>query len=443
MDRTSILEALIDDALARCPKDSSYIGELSVLLSDIQSTQTADMAIWHTWFQRFREIALNIGSARVASFWQSPSFDASVVDEAGSERGIIRANVTDYKRDKHSIGIAWEDAFARSYIPSYIAVRPVPLCTNSGMAALTVSCLTIRRRVPNNPKIAVGKRSYFENKEMLTRFFSQSDIQYFDESHPDTLRKMNADCVFVDTYTNDPEIVTVDIPLLLSAVRSTGKQTIVCIDATGTSSTYCSIPLWARSGTGMPIIVFESLNKLHQYGLDRVTGGIVWSYGIVSEELYLARDYSGSNMAEFSVAALPSPNKHLHTQYLRILEKNALRIANACADIPGISVSYPGLPSHSSHRIAKKIGFFGPFVSVTMPKGTYQSYRRALNRILSYAKKTNVPLIGGSTFGTPVTRVYTWPTRSEFERPYLRISPGLETDEEIHAICDVLRKAVR
>lgn len=398
------------------------------------------LSSWHELFQTCHELYGIVGALLTADHWQSPAFGSVDVDEVGDEQGRIIANLNDYKRDQHPLGVAWEKAYADMYLTHSFVTTPKAFATTSGMAALTVALFVIRQRLPEEYRIAVGRHSYFENFELLHMMFPKQNLYLFDEDHADTLKQIRPHAIFFDMIANDPEITVADSDGILKCAGTIGHHVDVVVDTTCASIAHFRVPAAVRMRGNVSVIGFESLNKYHQFGLDRTTGGVVWAMGILEDTIYRIRDHAGLNISEAAVAMLPSPNRALHIKYLRQLEQNAKIIANRLAAISGINVCYPGLSTHPDHRLVKR-GYTGSFVSVTFPGSSWRRYRKSLQDILVNAKNQHVPVIAGGTFGTSVSRIYTWMPRSEFEKPFLRIAAGLETPKEMVGVCDVLERA--
>ncbi len=375
---------------------------------------------FHEAFVRVRNLYALLGGALTADLWQSPAYRYVIADESGSETGKIKENFNDYKRDQHSFGVSLEKAYASAYLSGGFRVPPSPLACVSGMAALTVAAVYIGSRLGRDVPVAVGEHSYFENKELLESVFGSGRIEYFNETDPGAVAGNAYGAVFFDSQANDPDLTRADTR---GIVKAAGDAYVV-IDVTASSPV--SFPFPVRSGARL--IGFESLNKYHQYGLDRVTGGMLFAYGIPRDDLYRVRDHAGVNIPEQSAATVPSPNAALLARYMQRLRDNAVRIGSVLSGLRGVTVAVPQGT--------------GTFLSVRFDRGSTTAYRRAIGKILDEAGKRAVPLVAGSTFGTPATRVYTWDTRSPFARPFLRISPGLETPEQIDETASVIRSAI-
>lgn len=429
-----ILSYLLDDAIRKLSRSHRRADAFISLRDTLRKHPPSTVTAWHGMFRTCHGLYGELGGTLTSDHWQAPAFAAVGVDEAGDEAASIVANFNDYKRDQHGVGLAWEQAYAKEFLSGAFFRAPAAHMTTSGMAALMVAALVVRKRLPAEYRIAVGMHSYFENKELLSTVFPEHRITYFDEASPTSLSDIRPNAVFFDSLANDPSMTVADTSGILSVAGTFGHHTDVVIDTTCVSVAHVRIPLRTKLSGRVSVIGFESLNKFHQFGLDRVTGGIVWAMGIPAYTIYRMRDHAGVNIAEASAAAIPAPNASLHAAYLRRIESNALNLARALEDVPNIRVVYPGLPSHRNYRLARASGYAGAFVSVEFPGSDWRRYRKALQRILSHAELAGLPIVAGTTFGTPVTRVYTWSPQSIFERPFLRVAPGLETPEEFSGI---------
>ncbi len=442
--QNQILLYLVDDAAQKLRKKrnaSQLVREFQTLRECVQRNEPADIGAWHGVFQHCHVLYGQLGGTLTADHWQSPAFDASYANEVGDEQGKILANINDYKRDQHPVGIAYEKAYVREYIPRLFGA-PTAFATTSGMAALTVAALVVRQRLPDTYRIAVGRHSYFENQELLHMMFPDDRITIFDEASPAALADIAPHAIFFDLLANDPSMTVADVSRIYAFAGKLRHHVDMVIDTTCVSMEHFRMPAHAYLARNVSLMAYESLNKFHQFGLDRTTGGILWAHGIPADTIYRVRDHAGVNISEAAAATMPSPNKKVHAGYLQRLATNAAEIARAISSLPHVRASYPGLASHAGFRTAKRIGYTGAFVAIEFPGASYRTYRAVMQSVVREAKKSHVPLLAGSTFGTPVTRVYTWSPRSPFENIFLRISPGLESPEEMVRVIDVLTRVL-
>lgn len=378
------------------------------------------------YFERCHELYGMLGGILSADHWQSPTFAGSVVSQSGDETKSIIANFNDYKRDAHDAGKLLEKLYGQTYAKQTLLRTPVVLSTVSGMAAFTVASLYIRSKMQKNEIVAVGEHSYFENKEVLEMIFPKESVIQFDEREPEVLREQSPRVIVVDTICNDPSVTVSDLKQLYTVIKSIHPNPFLIVDSTATTALDLPVP-------SFPSIFFESLNKFHQFGLDRVTGGMLVGYGMYYDELYRIRDHSGMSLPEASAMTIPTPQSSLMHRYLHTLRNNTDILRHEVEKVSGIIVRVA----------ATKKSPIGTFLSVEVPEHSFTLYRKVIQKALSLARKEKIPLLAGTTFGTPVTRLYTWTTRSKFERPFLRITPGLEDSEEIQKVGRIMRESLQ
>lgn len=443
-----VLIYLIDDALGKLKRKQHSLAEnglgttdadrllvaLSTIRQEVRFLKDWDISAFHALFLRLRNVYAAVGAVLTADHWQSPSCAASVVHQSGDEKRQIKANFNDYKRDQHAIGTAWEAAYADAYLKRGFRKAPVAFATSSGMAALTVSALLVRQRLPPKSRIAIGERSYFENKELLEMMFGNDAVRYFDEREPEELLTYMPHAVFVDSVANDPSANALDLTVLAGVLRNTGKPADMVVDFSCSAVSGYTIP---RLLAGAMFVGFESLNKFHQFGMDRTTGGVVWASGISWDTVYKTRDHAGVNIAEYSASVLPMPDTSVLSLYLSRIRENADIVASGLSEMLSqrFAVSYPSGKRNKNNQ--------GPFVSVSESSGDRKVYGKLVREVLRYADRSGIPLVAGTSFGMPVTRIYTWSPRSRFEKPFFRISPGLETESEIRNVLQSLTEAFR
>jgi cystathionine beta-lyase/cystathionine gamma-synthase len=260
-------------------------------------------------------------------------------------------------------------------------------------------------------------------------------------------RRLRPRAVFLDTYCNTAEVAMPDLPSLLPPLgRLLGPRGILVLDNSALGPSCQPLRYLAHLG-GPRLFVIESLNKFHQFGMDRVTGGIIWTQGGAPSGLLKTREHLGTNMPDASVLSLPAPNRALLERRLHRLGRNALDLASRLQTFADqhphgalSHVIYPGLPSHPAHAWARSLPFPGAFFALAF-KPTHQNvyfYKSFLARIMDEARRQNVQLVAGTSFGLDTTRLYlTALHATRLTSPFLRLSVGTETADEIENIARV------
>jgi cystathionine beta-lyase/cystathionine gamma-synthase len=153
------------------------------------------------------------------------------------------------------------------------------------------------------------------------------------------------------------------------------KQTILIVDNTCRSIYFQPVSQIFGKFSKVSLIVFESLNKYHQFGMDRVTGGIIWCLGGDTGKISNYRVHTGTNIPDFSAASLPTPNRQLLSRKLQRHGRNATFIASSLskwiAEHPMghiKAVIHPQLSSHPSYQWTKTYPFSGSFISLQFEK---------------------------------------------------------------------------
>jgi cysteine synthase len=192
------------------------------------------------------------------------------------------------------------------------------------------------------------------------------------------------------------------------------------------------------------ILLFESLAKYHQVGLDMVTGGIVLACmsSPLQNSFNKTRARLGTNIADSSVATLPRPNfaqlKARMTRHSANTELLASGLELIALDKTGIIESISWLKEKSSlapwyHNTCFTISFKSRFQSI-------KHFREFEFRVLDAAKLRGLDIALSTSFGFDSTRLYVTAPSTRFEPPFLRVSVGTETVGEISCLLEAITK---
>lgn len=385
--------------------------------------------------------------------WQSPSFLHSHDSQAGSQTGKIEANINDYKRDVHIDARFFEDAYKKEYINARLKLTIYPYLVNSGMAAFTTILNFLLGENKMDGSVLVGKSSYFQYKLILTKIFGIKCI-LVDENDAksiiDAIKKYQPSVIFLDILGNNPILSIPNLPEIIRAlVQLIKKETFLILDTTCTSLGFQPWDLvWGKSKY-LRLITFESLNKYHQFGMDRVTAGIINVMGIDLGKMFYYRRDCGTIISDASVHALPQPRRVCLQKRLDRLQRNAKYIASALNELRVSkrsiieSVHYPSLKSHQSSEWASFLSYKGCLITLSF-QNKYQNikaYKSIIKKIVSLAKKENVHLIAGTSFGLNTTRIYHVYSKDSFITPFFRIAIGTEDRITIEKLKIILNKS--
>jgi len=370
-----------------------------------------------------------------AADWQSPSFLHSTVPAAGRQDGRIREGWNDYKRDRHLDADACERRYREAMVDGPPGLRA--LLTSCGMAAFTtiLGFLAMEGRLAG--PVLAGAGLYHESRLLLERAVP-GRLHVVDEGDPAALGRaidgLRPSAVFLDTLSNTRWMPVPDLPPVMARL---GDAYLV-LDNTGLSASFQPFAL----ADAVRLIVFESLLKYAQLGLDRANAGVIVARAEDAEALSGYREHLGTNVADVAVHALPRPDRRVLERRLARIQRNALILSRRLSERapPSVAVVYPGLPSHRCAGAARALRFRGGFLSLVFREGGARLRReRALvERAVAEARQRGVPLVAGAGFGFDTTRVYVAATRPGAGEPFVRVAAGTEHRLQVEAVAGAL-----
>lgn len=379
-----------------------------------------------------------------ATDWQSPSYAHSLHSRAGVQTGKIIGTINDYKRDQHLNEKEFENAYLSEYIDSRFKFLIKVYATGSGMAAFTTILNFLMMEGKIKGKILVGKSSYFEYKELIIRSFPDCTI-VIDESQTEniieTIQKEKPDAIFLDSLCNSTSLALPNLQKIITYLtHQYQKEIYVVIDNSCLSVFYQLMKAVVGKRGKVTLLCFESLNKYVQFGLDRTTGGMITAYGKDVGKLYEYRDHSGTNISDSSVYMIPRPNRDLLEKRLLRHQRNTFFLASFLDGY--IKIVYPGLPSHPSFSWAKNLPFQGSFFAISFKKKSIPLYKKFIGTILKMARKKDIDIVAGTSFGLCTTRVYITSLRADFNEPFVRVSVGTENRCELEKLKNLFCEAI-
>lgn len=75
-------------------------------------------------------------------------------------------------------------------------------------------------------------------------------------------------------------------------------------------------------------------------------------------------------------------------------------------------------------------------------KRGYYYYQSLIKKIIKLAKKEQIQLSAGTSFGMPTTRIYLTARKSGYTPRFLRISVGWESEAEMIQIARIIKKVL-
>jgi cystathionine beta-lyase/cystathionine gamma-synthase len=255
--------------------------------------------------------------------WQSPAFLSSLAPAAGRQAGRIHAHWNDYKRDRHGDAEDYERRYVERMIDGPPGTRA--LLTSCGMASFTTILWCLEAEGKLGRPVLAGRGLYHETRTLLeralpgrVRFVDETDtaslLQAIDATRPSAL--------FLDSLSNTGLMPAPDLHAVIECLR--GADTYLIVDNTCLSVS-CQ-PL-ALAGESLRVVVFESLLKYAQLGLDRANAGVIVARRRDAEMLDAYREHLGTNISDVAVHALPPPDRGVLERRLARLERNAIHLA--------------------------------------------------------------------------------------------------------------------
>jgi cystathionine gamma-synthase/cystathionine gamma-lyase len=260
------------------------------------------------------------------------------------------------------------------------------------------------------------------------------EFTYADTTDPGAVEKAlgpETKLLWIETPTN-PMLTLSDIATLCEMARDRGA--IVAVDNTFASS-YFQSPL----ALGADIVVHSTTKYMGGHS-DVVGGAVVTSNQDFYQEMKFYQNAAGGVPGPFDSWIVLRGLKTLAVR-MRQHEENALAVAEFLQGHPQVaSVSYPGLPSHPQHELAKQqMSGFSGMVSFTLNGGAEAAYAAVQKtEVFHFAES-----LGGveSLITHPATMTHAAIPREQREARgvtdgLMRLSVGIEDKEDLIADLD-------
>ncbi|MCC6639285.1 PLP-dependent transferase [Candidatus Falkowbacteria bacterium] len=404
---------------------------------------------------KLRLLYSQLGATLTMSDWQAPGFESSKTMLMGQQKDFVTPHYKDYQRDLHKTGKVYQKKFVKEYVDSQFHRSPEAFVFSSGQSAYFTTAFHVHIRLEPGEIVVAGKGSYFENIYVLSRLFKDR-VVFFDENNIDALvdlvKEKKPRAIFIDTLSNSYGMPAPDMNRLIKEVLPLFSQgSFVVLDNTLLATSFQPLALFPPL-QHLRYFIVESLMKYHQFGMDRATGGVVICSEIDGIGMLLSRMHAGTMMPDANVAMMPTPDRALFDERLKRLHRNTQYLAQLLHDHltkhPHRHISHivhPQLPNHPSYAWAKDMKFCGSSFAVAFKDKHqhYLLYRMIINRMMRIARRKGVMLSGGTSFGMDATRVYVTARLNTVDvTPFMRVSPGTETIDEIQALGEVLIEAL-
>ena len=268
--------------------------------------------------------------------------------------------------------------------------------------------------------------------QILTRF--DLSFTYVDSSDANNVREAirdNTKLIWIETPTN-PLLKVTD----LEAIAAIGKEKGIL---TGVDSTFATPALLRPFEYGIDIVLHSTTKYLS--GHNQLIGGVVVvNRDDLFEELKFMQKSIGAVSSPFDCWLTLLGIKTLHLRMERH-SSNAMQVAKFLEEHPKVSrVSYPGLPSHPGHEVAKRqMSAFSGMISLEL-EGGIPAGRDLMNNVELCALAESLGAV--ETMVThPATMTHAGVPKEEREARGLtdglvRISVGIEDVDDIIADLD-------
>lgn len=246
--------------------------------------------------------------------------------------------------------------------------------TASGMAAIFTTFMALLK---SGDHVISCSSVFGATHAIFTKHFPKWNIShsYFNTNQVNTLEslvKPETRFIYLETPTN-PAIELIDLEYVAGIAK---KHNLLFIVDNCFATPYLQQPI----KYGADLVVHSATKYMDGQG--RVLGGIVVGKKELIHDIYLFGRLTGPSMSPFNAWVL---SKSLETLALRMDRhcENALYVAQKLEGHPSLeNVSYPFLPSHPHHAIAKKqMRAGGGIITITV-KGGYEAAKRFLDRLL-------------------------------------------------------------
>ncbi len=350
----------------------------------------------------------------VAPVMQSATF----VNAVGSDREVL---YTRYGNNPNQVSLA------RKYALLEGAEDAVFLA--SGMAATALAHLAVLR--PGDDLLA-SRWIYGGTRKLFDEEFGRLGIHvtYVDPTTPRIWRKsikQTTRAIFIETPVN-PTIRVLDPAPIAGIAKEFGLALLV--DATFAS------PINFRPLEHGADVVITSATKYLNGHSDVIAGAVAGTRSVIEEVVRLMRSW-GPAIDPHAAWLIERGMKTLALRMERH-NSNGMAVANFLAEHSAVtSVSYPGLPDHPDHAIAKRtLGGFGGMVGATLKGGTAAA-ERALRRLRLFI---HAPSLAGVESLVSEPRLTSHKGQTAEQRTeagiadgFVRLSCGIEDPEDLIA----------
>ena len=286
--------------------------------------------------------------------------------------------------------------------------------TATGMAAIFTTFMALLK---SGDHVVSCSSVFGATHAVFTKYFPKWNMShsYFNTNNAHEIEKLikpETKFIYLETPTN-PAIELIDLELVAAVAK---KHNLLLIVDNCFATPYLQNPI--KYGADL---VIHSATK-YMDGQGRVLGGIVVGKKELIQDIYLFGRLTGPSMSPFNAWVL---SKSLETLALRMDRHcdNALYVSRKLEGHAQLeNVSYPFLPSHPHHAIAKKQMKAGGGILTITVKGGYEAAKKFLDKLQMIKISPN---LGDARSIVTHPASSTHCKLSEEERLKVGITPGL------------------
>ncbi len=309
------------------------------------------------------------------------------------------------------------------------------ILTQSGMAAIDVALSLFQRGINRGKWLffseIYGGTNAFIDKVLIEkrgldihRFFA-TEGRYNADLLEDQLNRLRPELVYFEVISN-PMLIVADAITIINLAKKVGAAVIV-------DNTFATPSLWNPLSHGADLVIHSATKYLAGHG--NLTAGVLCGNEPQLEKMAIEyRKLVGHMLSPDDAYRLNDMLKSFEIRFTRHCE-NAAKLANLLNNHPAVeSVLYPGLTSHPSHLLAKKLfrgKGYGGMITFDLAGSTNSEKEANRDRFIELVsdKIRLIPTLGDAeTILLPVEAVW----GEKYPLPgMIRLSVGIEEFDEL------------
>ena len=393
--------------------------------------------------------------------WQSISYESSKRAQIYRSEELGYKGILGYKRVHYPALISYEKDFVKEFFENNEKNSSlISLMTNSGQGAFLTIREMIAIAVPKSPSVLLSPHTYYETRTLVSNACGWRSVFFECDNESSILQqvqKERPDVLMLEPYYCSETVSFLDVHFLVNALNNIkiDKKLYVVIDSTMMSGAIQPFNAYFTN-PNVEVILFESMIKYREFGIDRVNAGFVVAPKKFLRRLINSRAITGTILDEISLNLLPRITKSRLTSRMNTIYRNALYIsqelqkfADNQANILVEGIEFPGIPSHKDYQKFQKsrCPYLNGIINLKFDKDYYSNFATMLffiSKVIEDAKDANISISHGTSFGFDHTRLAVADSSGgEFTYPFIRISVGRENFRDIVILTKILKNNIQ